>query len=82
VDVVVVDVVMPGMSGLELAHRLKPIPVLFTSGHTEQRIERCGWRPEVGPLLRKAFAPAEFLRGVRMVLDARGADALPHGAGE
>jgi signal transduction histidine kinase len=74
VDVVIADVVMPGMTGLELARRLRsmnPIPVLYTSGHTERRLERCGWRPEAGPLLRKAFGPSELLRSVRMVLDAK-----------
>jgi CheY-like chemotaxis protein len=73
-DLVIVDVVMPKMAGLELARWLRSLKrtrVLFTSGHTERRLERCGWRPDDGPLLRKAFGPSELLRSVRQVLDAR-----------
>jgi signal transduction histidine kinase/CheY-like chemotaxis protein len=76
VDVAVVDVVLADMSGLELARRLReirPTRVLFTSGHTERRLERCGWSRQHGPLLRKAFTPADLLTSVRRVLDARDA---------
>jgi hypothetical protein len=34
----------------------------------EQRLERCGWVEADGPLLRKAFTPAELLRAVRAAL--------------
>jgi signal transduction histidine kinase/CheY-like chemotaxis protein len=71
-DVVIADVAMPGMGGLELVRRLREMratPVLFTSGHTESKVARSGLRPEDGPLLRKAFTPAELLRSLRCVLD-------------
>jgi signal transduction histidine kinase len=71
IDGVVADVVMPGMSGVELADRLQELramPILFMSGHTEQRLQRAGWRESRGPLLRKAFTPSELLRSVRGIL--------------
>ena len=78
VDVVVTDVIMPGMGGLELGRRLRDVAstrVLFTSGHTEDRLARSGLRPEDGPLLRKAFTPSELLQGIEDLLastDGRG----------
>jgi len=73
VDAAVVDVVMPASGGAELARklrRLKDLPILFTSGHTEERLTRAGLRPQDGPLLRKAFTPTELLHALREVLDA------------
>ncbi len=73
VDLALVDVVLQEASGVELARRMqtvRPTRVLFTSGHTEQRLERCGWVAADGPLLRKAFTPAELLRAVRDALGA------------
>jgi two-component system, cell cycle sensor histidine kinase and response regulator CckA len=88
IDLVIVDVVLQGASGVELARRIRdrlPARVLFTSGHTEQRLERCGWTDADGPLLKKAFTPAELLRAVRTLLDegqaARAAPASHHPAG-
>jgi two-component system, cell cycle sensor histidine kinase and response regulator CckA len=44
IDVALVDVVMPCMTGVELAakiHRLRPgLPILFTSGYSEKEISR------------------------------------------
>jgi signal transduction histidine kinase len=71
VDVAVVDVVMPVTGGAELARKLrdvKELPILFTSGHTQDRLARAGLRTEDGPLLRKAFTPTELLRALREVL--------------
>ncbi|MGH7435373.1 MAG: response regulator, partial [Polyangiaceae bacterium] len=74
IDAAVIDVVMPSTGGAELARKLRavrPLPVLFTSGHTEERLARTGLRRQDGPLLRKAFTPAELLRRVRELLDER-----------
>ena len=68
VDLALVDVVLQEASGVELARRIqtiRPTRVLFTSGHTEQRLKRCGWVAGDGTLLRKAFTPAELLRAVQ-----------------
>jgi CheY-like chemotaxis protein len=72
VDVVVADVVMRGMSGVELAERiraLRPVPVLFTSGHTGARLAQLGLRPGDAATLGKAFTPTALLRALREVLD-------------
>jgi two-component system cell cycle sensor histidine kinase/response regulator CckA len=74
IDLLVTDVVMPGMSGLELARQLcasRPhTRVVYCSGYTEDAVVRSG---RVGPgsaFLPKPFAPADLERLVRQVLDA------------
>ncbi|MBI3946383.1 MAG: response regulator, partial [Armatimonadetes bacterium] len=73
------DVVMPGISGRELANRLSRIRpqtrVLFMSGHTEDAILRHGVRNGEVAFLQKPVTPGALLRKVREVLDA----AAPHG---
>jgi len=74
IDLIVVDVAMPKMGGIELARKLcnrRATGVLFTSGHTERVLERQGLVPEGSALLRKVFTPAELLRRVRDLLDER-----------
>ncbi len=73
IDLVVTDVVMPGMRGPELAVRLRAqrpnLRVLFVSGYFE--VPRSG--AEIGQaedeFLAKPFAPAELVRRVRTILD-------------
>jgi CheY-like chemotaxis protein len=63
VDALVTDIVMPEMSGVELARRLA-LPALFVSGYSEERVE-----PGM-PFLEKPFDRAGLLRAVRGVLDS------------
>jgi hypothetical protein len=65
------DVVMPGMSGQELAERMagggaRP-PVLFMSGYTDEAVLPRE-HPEGGPLLHKPFTAEALLRSVREAL--------------
>jgi nitrogen-specific signal transduction histidine kinase/CheY-like chemotaxis protein len=64
-----VDVVMPGMSGSELAveiGRLAPgVPVLFTSGYTDGEILRRGLLEPGAAFLAKPFSPEALVRAVR-----------------
>jgi two-component system cell cycle sensor histidine kinase/response regulator CckA len=71
-DLVLTDVIMPGMRGPELANRLNGIrrtPVLFMSGYSESM--EAGHDPEVA-YIRKPFTPDVLARKVREVLDAGG----------
>jgi FixJ family two-component response regulator len=69
----VTDVIMPGMSGLELADRLakkKPgIHVLFISGYTEDVMERRGSLRPGEAFLAKPFTHDSLARKVRELLD-------------
>ena len=73
IDLLVTDVVMPRMGGIELARCLREsrpeIKILITSGYTEEN-------PIIGnpsnaslPYLQKPFMPSDLLRKVREVLN-------------
>lgn len=67
------DVVMPGLSGSELADRLLSncpgLKVLYTSGYTEDAIVHHGVLRKGVSFLPKPFAPDTLTREVRRVLD-------------
>ena len=73
-DVIVTDVVMPGMSGPQLSARLKQLhpemKVLYTSGYTDAAVVRHGLLNDELAFLQKPFTPTELARRVREVLDA------------
>jgi CheY-like chemotaxis protein len=75
IDLLLTDVVMPGMSGRELAdsvRRQRPgLPVVFTSGYTDDMVLRHGVSQGEVNLLRKPFTPDVLTTKVRQVLDAR-----------
>ncbi|HEX5385149.1 MAG TPA: PAS domain S-box protein [Gemmatimonadales bacterium] len=84
IDLVLCDVVMPRMGGPELAGRLailEPgLPVLFTSGYTDDEIARRGLLAAGAPFLQKPFSPETLARRVREVLDAPTARRAPRRA--
>ncbi|HEX9776224.1 MAG TPA: PAS domain S-box protein [Actinomycetota bacterium] len=75
VDLLITDVVMPQMSGVELAahlHELHPgTPVLFTSGYPQDLLER-GQVLSGRPLLEKPYSTGDLLGRVRSMLDSGG----------
>lgn len=69
------DVVMPSMSGSELAGRLKTlhpeVKVIFMSGYTDTTVGHHGVISEETAFLQKPFSPKVLARKVREVLDAK-----------
>jgi two-component system cell cycle sensor histidine kinase/response regulator CckA len=74
IDLLITDVVMPEMSGRELAETLTgqspDLKVLYISGYTDDEVFQRGVRGREVPLMRKPFAAEELARRVRSILDA------------
>jgi hypothetical protein len=74
IDVLVTDVVMPGLTGPELAARLAPLrpdmKVLFVSGYRHDTLEHQGLLQRELNLLPKPFPAMELIRRVQMLLRA------------
>ena len=73
-DLLITDVIMPGLSGPNLAARLQQqnprLRVLYMSGYTDDATEVNGMFWGGVPLLQKPFTPAQLAERVRMALDA------------
>jgi len=73
IQLLLTDVVMPGISGRALAEQLQQIrpnlKVLFMSGYTDEAIARHGVLAPGVSLLQKPFTPTSLARKVREVLD-------------
>ncbi|MBU0515394.1 MAG: response regulator [Proteobacteria bacterium] len=81
IHMVLTDVVMPGLSGSELARRLiaghPGIKVLYASGYTDDAIAHHGILEPGVNLITKPMSPASLARKVREVLDAADEDLVP-----
>ncbi|HET8756925.1 MAG TPA: ATP-binding protein [Solirubrobacteraceae bacterium] len=73
VDVLVSDVIMPDLSGPELARRLESlrpgVRTLFVSGYTAETVRGRGRLPADSAFLEKPFDQRSLLRAVRALLD-------------
>jgi PAS domain S-box-containing protein len=76
IDLLITDVVMPGMNGSELATQLIPhrpeMKVLFTSGYTEDVIVHHGVLDDDVSFLGKPYSPSALAKKIREVLDKMG----------
>ena len=75
VDVLLTDVVMPGMSGPELARVLRlrepALEVVFMSGYPGHELVRRGTESEGARFLQKPVEPAALVRAVAAAAEAR-----------
>ncbi len=70
IDLLVADVVMPQMNGIELARRIRPLlpklPSVWMSGYAQDDLQ--GSREPEGVFVRKPFTSETLLRAVRRAL--------------
>ena len=75
IDLVLTDVIMPGMSGNDMSKRLlkkRPgLPVLYMSGYTDDAIVQHGVLEPGINFIQKPFSPNALALKVRQVLDAQ-----------
>jgi CheY-like chemotaxis protein len=70
-DLVITDVVMPGMKGPELARRValeRDVPVLFVSGYAEELVDLPTDFASATSFLAKPFTPEQLLDAVHKML--------------
>ena len=73
IDVVVLDVIMPGMSGISLADQLgeemDDLRILYVSGYIEGELPEREESPGRNAFLHKPFTVDELVNGVRGLLE-------------
>ncbi len=81
-DLILLDVVMPGMDGYEVCSRLKAepatrdVPVIFLTGQTEETDETRGFEVGAVDYIHKPFSPAVVMARVQTHLALREAREL------
>jgi DNA-binding NtrC family response regulator len=79
IDLLLTDVVMPGMTGPNLAQEMAlsrdGLRVLYMSGYTDKPIVEFARREDETSFLQKPFMPDDLLRAVRRALERTPASA-------
>jgi two-component system cell cycle sensor histidine kinase/response regulator CckA len=79
IDLLMSDVVMPGIDGPELACRLRAkwsdLPVLFVTGYSADRLARSGAVGAHDRVLEKPYSLQELARTIRQMIEARASRA-------
>jgi two-component system cell cycle sensor histidine kinase/response regulator CckA len=68
------DVIMPGMSGLDLAEQLKAVqlvPTLFMSGYTDEMLSKHGIMERGTAIIHKPFSFSELSAKLRELLEQK-----------
>jgi CheY-like chemotaxis protein len=77
-DLMLVDVQMPGMSGVELIEEIRGrgigLPAFIISGFVDKRLAEELSRKGCKDLLHKPFEPAELVRRVTRLIEGAGAE--------
>jgi CheY-like chemotaxis protein len=75
-DLILTDVVMPNIGGLELVRQLKTsspdLKVLYMSGYTDDAVVRHGLIDSEVAFIQKPYTPQVLLHKVRQILDKKG----------
>ena len=73
IDLILTDVIMPGMTGADLIALLRPVnpkmAVLFMSGYAGDLITRAGISESEKRVIHKPFTKKNLLTKVRSILD-------------
>jgi two-component system cell cycle sensor histidine kinase/response regulator CckA len=80
-DLVVTDLIMPGMGGAEVARRLAAdwpdLPILFVSGYSTEDVRREWGVDSQRFLLQKPFTAEALIKKIAAVLSLAGARGQP-----
>jgi YesN/AraC family two-component response regulator len=75
IDLLITDVIMPGMNGKDLAHNLQSmnpqLKCLYMSGYTADAISQHGVLDEGVCFIQKPFSLPDLATKVREVLDSK-----------
>jgi len=81
-DIVVLDLMLPGMGGLEVCRRLRelaPVPVVMVTARTQEEDRIVGLELGADDYVGKPFSPRELVLRVEAVLRRSGVTAPPGG---
>lgn len=80
IDLILTDVMMPDMSGVEMSHKMRAkhpgVKILFMSGYSEEKLTPLDFQGDLVRLVTKPFSPADLAALVHNCLSK---DSTTHG---